>query len=223
MRCKLCDGPTSPVPFPVPVEEGEWSRCQRCGSDSASHGYDIGIYTARDEYGKYIGMDDHEKNKDGFRWIEEWIAAYTPGRDLLDVGCWSGAALDLFASRGWSVHGFDVSRPPYHGPHVTVAPSFNRWLFPQRYSAVLAAEVLEHVPAPDLLLHELHGVTVPNGIVCVTTPFPRIGFTNKVYGRHHLFLASEHRFRHMLSAAMLDVLDFRTHEFSMSALCRARK
>jgi len=124
---------------------------------------------------------------------------------------------------GWSVHGFDVVRPHYFGPHVTVAPCFSRWLFPRRYAAVLCREVLEHVPAPDLLLHELHGACVPGGLVQVQTPIP-LGHAHGIpYQPAHLFLASPERLREMLYGAMLDVLDERHWDLGQAYLCRARR
>jgi hypothetical protein len=125
------------------------------------------------------------------------------------------------------VHGWDVVTPPYApAPHVTVTPLFCRWLFPLRYAAVLAREVFEHTPAPDLFLHDLHGVACPGGLVQVQTPKPADAYSPGVYQRAHLHVASPGQLRRMLDGAMLDVLDWREWEATqpgMAALCRARR
>ena len=143
-------------------------------------------------------------------------------RTFLDVGTWHGAALDVMQQLGWAVHGFDVSEPPFMGPHITVGPLFHRWLFPRRYAAVLAREVWEHTPFPDLMLHELHGVCQPGGLVQIQTPRSMNVFHDIPYQKQHLFVASESQTRKMLNAAMLDVIDFRLWDHGQAYLCRAR-
>lgn len=226
MTCHLCQSDdVGPLPFPVPPEAGRWGRCRACGSDVAAHAYDPSIYQDWEGYSRTIGLTDVGQFRDNCRWNCEWFqdhAAGLPNRDFLDVGCWHGAALDVMQSMGWAVHGFDVVPPPYYGPHVTVGPFFHRWLFPNRYAAVLCMEVLEHVPDPDLLLHELHGVACPGGLVQVITPKPADAYSDKLYQRSHLFLASPDRLRKMLDGAMLDVIEFREWDATQAYLLRAR-
>lgn len=232
MRCKLCHSPdTGPQPFAVPAAEGEWVRCRACGSDSNALTYDDvkavydPAFAGRLEAisgGPGAARDQVRSNCDWFG----HHAGGLPNRDFLDVGCADGAALDVMQALGWAVHGFDVAPPPYVGPHVTVAPFFNRWLFPLRYAAVMAREVFEHVPCPDVLLHELHGVACPGGLVQVQTPKPCDHPHPNVYQRAHLFVASPRRLREMLDHAMLDVIDAREWDAvqpGQAYLCRARR
>jgi 2-polyprenyl-3-methyl-5-hydroxy-6-metoxy-1,4-benzoquinol methylase len=156
----------------------------------------------------------------------EWFGHYLdglPNRDFLDVGCADGAALTVMQSMGWAVHGFDVFAPPYAGPHVTVGAVFSRWLFPLRYAAVMAREVVEHVPDPDRLLHELHGVACPGGLVQVQTPKPQAAHHPDTYQRPHLVILSPAHLRRMLDGAMLDVVDAREWPEGQAYLCRARR
>ncbi len=237
MKCKLCGGPAGPLPFAVPPEAGEWFGCRDCGSSSASQLYDevSWIYHDRAYYDGFYAKDNPtlaDLRRDCSSNCE-WFAHHHELREktFLDVGCWHGAAMDNMREAGWAVHGFDVSSPPFNGPHVTVAPLFSRWLFPRRFAAVLCREVIEHVPHPRLMLHELHGACLPGGLVQVQTPRAVDYYNDVPYQKQHLFAASERQMRKMLAEAMLDVIDSRVwggpndsgRAPGQAYLCRARK
>lgn len=226
MHCRACYSTgLDPIPFEVPAAAGRWSRCRACGSDTAAHGYDPAVYDAA-YYRTHAGTDEPAYLRDQVRSNCDWFghhAAGLPNRDFLDVGCADGAALDVMQGLGWAVHGFDVTRPPYFGPHVTVGAVFSRWLFPLRYAAVLCREVVEHVESPDFLLHELHGVACPGGLVQVQTQKPLAAYHPDPYQRAHLCLIPPARLRVMLAGAMLDVIDAREWETGHAYLCRARR
>lgn len=229
MNCRLCRSPnTRPVPFAVPPEEGAWFRCSACGSDSSDNSYSHEMYSQTYERTEVSATGSPEARDESIRSNLDWFDHHHQlgdAKTFLDVGCCDGAGLRGMSALGWSVHGFDVFPPSYMGPHVTVAPVFTRWLFPRRYAAILCREVIEHVPAPDFLLHEIHGATLPGGLVQIQTPMPASGYHGIPYQRAHLFIASYKRMRFMLNAAMLDIIDFRewTEEAPGQAyLCRAR-
>jgi 2-polyprenyl-3-methyl-5-hydroxy-6-metoxy-1,4-benzoquinol methylase len=227
VNCRLCRSPDlAPVPFHVPECSGRWFRCAACGSDSAEHGYPEDLYSRDYEVSEVNDSGGHEARVQEIASNLDWFGHHAeglPNKDFLDVGCCDGAGLRGMQDRGWSVHGFDVFEPSYMGPHVTVAPFFHRWLFPLRYSAVLCREVLEHVECPQMFLVELHGVTIPGGLVQIQTPRP-IDHAHPIpYQRQHLHLASPVQLNRMLHAAMLDVLDERTWDMGQAYLCRARR
>ena len=228
-RCRLCHAPgLAPVPFAVPPGYGSWHRCAACGSDTSEARYEDvrPFYTA-----DYLAAEVAATGGDEIRRREvesncEWFGHHhdrSLPRDFLDVACLDGAALTVMQNLGWAVHGWDVLKPPYAGPHVTVSPHFSRWHFPQRYAAVLARECFEHNPTPDLFLHDLHGVCRPGGLVQVQTPRPTGDFNPIGYQAYHLFLASPARLKAMLAAAMLDVIDERHWAEGQAYLARARR
>ncbi len=228
----MCQGDTVPLPFPVPESEGVWRRCVACGSDSSSNTYaDVNhIYDAA--YSHVHGKDcaDPERMKDQVRSNCDWFghhAEHLPNRDFLDIGCCDGAALRVAAELGCAVHGFDVVEPDYMGPHVTVRPYFHRWWFPNRYAAVLAREVIEHVDSPLLFLHECHGVLCGGGLFQVQTPKPADYFHEAVYQKAHLVIISPTAIRTLLNDAMFDVIDAREwgvdgEQPGQALLCKAR-
>lgn len=235
MTCKICQSPdTYPLTFPTPITDqvGMWRRCRACWSDSSSNSYaDVKhIYTAEyiDTHGVDSGNPAELENQ--CRSNCDWFghhAGHLPNRDFLDIGCCDGAVLRVMASMGWAVHGFDVVEPPYMGPHVTVKPHFCRWWFPQRYAAIMAREVIEHLDSPLLFLHECHGALVPGGLLQVQTPKPTDDFHGAVYQQAHLTIISTKAMRDLLTDAMYDVLDFREwgengEQPGQAWMCKAR-
>lgn len=225
MHCRSCySTDLSLVPFDIPLTAGRWFRCGACGADTAAHGYDGSQYS-EEYFQTHTGVTDRDLLHAEVRSNCEWFGHYAadlPNRDFLDVGCADGAALDVMQSLGWAVHGFDVSRPSYFGPHVTVGAVFSRWMFPLRYAAVLCREVIEHVENPDFLLHELHGVACPGGLVQIQTQKPVNFYSSYPYQMPHLCLIPPARMRQMLDGAMFDVLDAREWDTGHAYLCRAR-
>lgn len=202
-------------------------RCRSCGSDSSPLVYE----DVRGEYGpEYVRhlldlANGPAGQADQLRSNLDWFDRHHRlgnERTFLDVGCCDGGAMMGMKALGWLPHGFDVFESPNHGPAVTVAPYFVRWLFPNRFAAVLCREVWEHVPAPDLFLHELHGVTCPGGLVQLQTPKPIDYYHPHLYQRTHLHLASSDQLRTMLAGAMLEILDAREWEIGQAYLCRAK-
>jgi SAM-dependent methyltransferase len=226
MTCRCCHSPdTAPVPFPVPPESGRWVRCRACGSDTADNPYPAGLYSPAYEASEVAATGTPADRRDQVRSNCDWFCDHAdrlPARTFLDVGCCDGAALAVMQDRGWAVHGFDVFRPSYHGPHVTVAPAFHRWLFPRRFDAALCREVLEHVESPQFLLAELHGVVVPGGLVQVQTPRPLDRHHPIPYQRQHLALASPARLRQLFRTFLFETLDAREWECGQAYLLRAR-
>lgn len=116
-HCRACYSPDmTPVPFAVPASGGEWFRCKTCGSDTAAHGYDPGMYTDALAGTHRANIGGADAARLAVRSNCDWYGHYAkglPNRHFLDVGCADGAALGEMRSLGWTVHGFDVCRPDY--------------------------------------------------------------------------------------------------------------
>lgn len=224
-RCRLCQSDQlDPLPFAVPADRGTWFRCGACGSDTNTESYDPKQYANNAEYAAGYATNGLPALRDDCRTNCEWFfdfALVKHGRDFLDIGCGPGAALDVMAELGWNPHGFDVA--PVESKYPTVIrPLFHRWWWPKRFAAVLAREVFEHLPNPEMFLHEAHGVTLPGGLFQLQTPVPLAYPYEHAYGRGHLFLASPKRVKELLAEAMFDVLGERHWDVGQVYLCRAR-
>lgn len=99
---------------------------------------------------------------------------------LLDVGCGEGFVLKDFAERGWTVSGMDYSLAGVQGinpdmaEHVTQGDVFalleQALVSKQTYDLIWLGNVLEHVLDPVALLHTLHRLVAPGGLLVVTVP-----------------------------------------------------
>ncbi len=224
--CPLCHAANLiPLSFEVPPEAGEWRQCQECASHVALHEYPEGFYSQKyeaDEVANTGGPAERRQQvQSNCSWFPHHHHPNLP-RTFLDVGCCDGAALtEMQDVHGFAVHGFDVFEPSYMGPHVTVAPYFQRWLFPRKYSAILCREVIEHVPRPMHLLTELHGVCESNGLIQIQTPRPTQEYNPIGYQRQHLFLAWPAQLKRMIESSGMKILDERMWDIGQAYLCRA--
>ncbi len=111
-----------------------------------------------------------------------------PGR-ALDVGCSSGAWIELLAGRGWEPVGIEIGEATSSrarerlgldvrtGTLETVSPS----LQPGSFDMVTFWDVLEHVPNPLSNLRLARTLLNPDGVLAITCPniggwFPRLSY-----------------------------------------------
>lgn len=106
----------------------------------------------------------------------EWAARSSPGR-ALDVGCADGMIALELRHRGHHVTGVDVAASPVVKERVDLFVEADlddglpgAVLDADRYDLVLAADVLEHVRRPEVLLAELHDVLSVGGRLLVSVP-----------------------------------------------------
>lgn len=228
VRCFLCRSKdVEDAPFETQPPYSRWIVCRACGSQTAMREFDPGIYpdgfslTVTEMSG---GIDKCREYVAGnAAWFDRFHEAALP-RTFLDVGCGDGAMLDVMQGNGWAVHGFDIARPHFFGPHITVHPLFSRYLFPMQYSAVCCREVIEHVPFPEFLLHELHGCCQRGGLVQIQTPSPVPHFDGAIHSIGHLFVASPAMLQEMITAAHFTIVDEMhwgdTRQAGQAYLCR---
>lgn len=121
--------------------------------------------------------------------LEEITAEFAPYRDtnrLLDIGCGAGNLLIAARKHGWNAHGLDVSSNAVKHVRGLGFEVFQGELaeakFPDQYFDVItAAEFLEHLPEPRLVLAEIARLLRPGGLLWTTTPHAR-GLSGRVLG-----------------------------------------
>ena len=121
--------------------------------------------------------------------LEEITAEFAPYRQtnrLLDIGCGAGNLLMAARKNGWNAQGLDVSSNAakhvrglgfevFHGElHEAQFPAGH-------FDVITAAEFLEHLPEPRLVLAEIARLLRPGGVLWTTTPHAR-GLSARVLG-----------------------------------------
>jgi 2-polyprenyl-3-methyl-5-hydroxy-6-metoxy-1,4-benzoquinol methylase len=108
--------------------------------------------------------------------ILRWLAQMPPAR-ILDLGCSSGLLSERIRALGHTVTGVDILELPTVGDRVDrfIQGDLDKGLPPDLdaegpFDVVLAADVLEHVRAPELVLDQSRDLLAPRGILVASVP-----------------------------------------------------
>jgi SAM-dependent methyltransferase len=143
------------------------------------------------------------------------------GGRILDIGCGSGAYLDLMQEVGWETYGVEPSEVGAKWARANGHDVFCGELLDARYpsaffDAILMHHVLEHVPNPGAVLHECHRILKGGGLVLVNVPnfdcYDRVTFAESwdpLDVPRHLYHFSISTLRQALEQAGFEVMRFR--------------
>lgn len=101
------------------------------------------------------------------------------GSRVLDLGCASGYLGDQLKQRQCEVWGMDIDinsirnipTGVYSSVYSVDLDTVDRWPFPPHsMDIVLAADVVEHLRFPEVLLSRIHEILVPGGMLIVSLP-----------------------------------------------------
>jgi SAM-dependent methyltransferase len=105
--------------------------------------------------------------------IAELVTARRPAQ-VLDIGCGEGVLLDALSSTlpGALLVGIDAVAPPPDARWTGVTGDIASYLpfASGSFDVVVAGEVIEHVPVPDLMLAEIRRILRPDGRLVLSTP-----------------------------------------------------
>jgi SAM-dependent methyltransferase len=110
--------------------------------------------------------------------------------DLLEIGCGKGEFLEL-ASQYFNVSGMDISHYAANLNHNPISERITQGnieeaaLDPQRFDAIAAFNVLEHLKQPGDVLHKLYTGLRHNGVLIGSVPL-----NGGVLGRVHTLLTN---------------------------------
>ena len=134
------------------------------------------------------------------RVIREEIARHQPG-SVLDVGCGDGGLLAAIRSAvpDATLAGIDLSQPQIETNRKAM-PEIDWYAgdiesadldLPQRFEAITASEVIEHLVDPARFLRSIHRLAAPGAVLVVSTQSGRMGETEKHVGHVRHFTREE--------------------------------
>jgi SAM-dependent methyltransferase len=145
-------------------------------------------YSSEDFYSGYYPSITSEPEFVKLR-LAETIATFESYRKtnrLLDLGCGTGALLEVAGQLGWQAEGLDVSQPVVdHGRQLGLEVSCGELADSKfesnSFDVVTASELLEHLSDPKLLVQEVARILRPGGLFWTTTPHAR-GISARLLG-----------------------------------------
>jgi 2-polyprenyl-3-methyl-5-hydroxy-6-metoxy-1,4-benzoquinol methylase len=181
-------------------------------------------YSSEEFYSGYYPQISSEPEFVKLR-LAETIAtfdSYRHNNRLLDLGCGTGALLEIAEKHGWQAQGLDVSRTVIEhgrklGLNVLCAEIGHARFASESFDVVTASELLEHVPHPKSLISEVARVLRPGGLFWTTTPHAR-GVSARLLGMkwtvlsppEHMQLFSITGIKKLLRAAGFKAISVRT-------------
>lgn len=159
-----------------PQREGlRYAICRGCGSGYLV-GESIDFRAYYEDYDPDLVLELPPVLARRYGTMLERIERIAPGRRLLEVGCGNGHFLAVAERRGWEVSGVELSRAHVdraraRGLDVVYGDLGDDALWSDhRFDALVAIEVLEHVPRPLDLLRAAADRLAPGGALFLTTP-----------------------------------------------------
>ncbi len=98
-----------------------------------------------------------------------------PGKNLLEVGCGTGADLDWAQHHGWDVHGLELNESAVEsakkrGLNVNCSTFESANLSANSFDCIIMSQVLEHLYSPRLALQRCHQLLRPGGLLLAAVP-----------------------------------------------------
>lgn len=113
--------------------------------------------------------------------IKRFLEGLPAGAAVLDLGCGNGSLTVAYTKREWTIHGVDLSetgvgwgRRAYPWIHFVMADAtsdLTEVYGAGTFDAVVAAEIIEHLYLPRLLVRNAFRLLKPGGRFVVSTPY----------------------------------------------------
>jgi 2-polyprenyl-3-methyl-5-hydroxy-6-metoxy-1,4-benzoquinol methylase len=181
--CDACGGTVHrrlwTLSFPHHPKPFELWRCRGCGLV-----FNYPRLSAEELSRQYGGDYYVFSQPDARRWsraVQLYTEYLLPVEDggahrLLDVGCGRGDLLAIARSRGWDVHGIELSAEASQSARDDLNLPVRTGTLEQHegelgdFDVVISTEVIEHVPSPRSFLTSIRSLLRPRGQAIIETP-----------------------------------------------------
>jgi 2-polyprenyl-3-methyl-5-hydroxy-6-metoxy-1,4-benzoquinol methylase len=213
---------------------GDLYRCRDCGTvhqPSLPRGRELhDLYRAMSDEGYIREAEGRRRNA---RWLLDLLAEHVPGGRLLEVGCGYGLLLDEARRRGYEVEGVELSAEAVRYARERLGLPVREMALEdatleaaadgERYDAVVAVDVLEHLDDPVAALDRLCALLAPGGALLTVNGDPSslvarvAGSRWWCYEPAHACLIPRRKLRELIHARGLVVVADATtvHSFSL--------
>lgn len=151
--------------------------------------------------GDDLYLAEQEGRRRTARRLLDVLGAHVPKGRLLQVGCGYGLLLDEARRRGYEVEGVDLSVEAVRYASEQLGLPVREDALEdataaalaagERYEAILAVDVLEHLEDPPATLERMCALLAPAGVLLITTPDPS-SFIARVTGERWWGFAPTH-------------------------------
>lgn len=194
VKCPLCEADDYTIRYPATTsgeksseyfrctshhlaEHGDIVRCNRCGmvynNPQPEAGKLLNIYK---EVEDPLYLEEQKAREQTFKHSLKGLHIVTqpPGR-LLDVGCYTGAFMEVARAAGWEVTGVELSHwaadiAAKTGVGLVYEGLLENLSLPKEsFDVITFWDVMEHLAQPVLFLHEVGRLLKPGGIIGFST------------------------------------------------------
>lgn len=132
------------------------------------------INPAMAHYYEYETLNPKTQTYSDYSRVLETASRMTPGRDLLEVGCGTGAFLELAKQKGWRPVGVDSSseniRKVKERGIDGIQTDFNDFFTQKKFDFIALWDLIEHPGNPGALIRKSFQVLKDDGVLFIGTP-----------------------------------------------------
>jgi len=113
------------------------------------------------------------KGRKDWQIATKWLNSHLTKRTILDIGCFDGEFLK-YLGNGWLRYGIEINEAAARRAEkqgiVMIGKDINRLSqLSQKFWAVVALDLMEHIEDPRHFLQEMLRITLPGGVVIIST------------------------------------------------------
>lgn len=156
-----------------PLDPGQLYRCETCRLWFRHPVPDSSVLASLYRTGDPGAWQYPVADRQDWQLAHQWLQEHLQAGAVLDLGCFDGAFLSMFDAT-WTRFGVEMNplaARKARAKGITILGDDVGCLVEEgsRFDAVVAFDLLEHMPDPRVLLRMMVGVTKPGGVVIIGT------------------------------------------------------